>query len=246
MAPASLRRIATSLHPIHASRIIAPRSFPHATAPRIFALATTIPPDPCRAFSSSAPDDTNRADDGARVVPSRRVSWTMGPGQGPVPSLEGTEADRSSTLWPGMYHSPVTAALWQARASIRERDGKHGAGACPQAELISKSPSMSRTSVSYGFARDAILREQYRNPWNGCRIGKLLEDLDALAGTIAMKVCLWFEFFLFVILTILPYLRRMESQTSLFFFMDDLKYHFGLVEMKSKYHSIFHFVFSSG
>jgi acyl-coenzyme A thioesterase 9 len=91
-------------------------------------------------------------------------------------------------LWPGMYHSPVTAALWQARASIQERDGRHGAGVSPL-ELMSRTPAMSRTSVLYNLAGDEILREQYRNPWNGCRIGKLLEDLDALAGTIAMKVC---------------------------------------------------------
>lgn len=116
------------------------------------------------------------------MVPSRHVSWTMGPSQQPVPSSSG------GTLWPGMYHSPVTAALWQARASIREKDGRNGGGEAPT-EIITRTPSMSRTSVSYGLAGDAILREQYRNPWNGCRIGKLLEDLDALAGTIAMKHC---------------------------------------------------------
>ncbi|CAH1417963.1 unnamed protein product [Lactuca virosa] len=30
---------------------------------------------------------------------------------------------------------------------------------------------------------------QYRDPWNEVRIGKLLEDLDALAGTISVKHC---------------------------------------------------------
>ena len=121
------------------------------------------------------------------MVPSRRVSWSV-PGIGERGAEEEPEADRSSSLWPGMYHSPVTAALWQARASIRDRDGRHGAGGVEPAELMSRTPSMSRTSVSYSLAADEILREQYRNPWNGCRVGKLLEDLDALAGTIAMKV----------------------------------------------------------
>ncbi|KAL0435207.1 UNVERIFIED_CONTAM: Acyl-coenzyme A thioesterase 9, mitochondrial [Sesamum radiatum] len=55
------------------------------------------------------------------------------------------------SLWPGMYHSPVTNALWETS--------------------------------------DYILREQYRDPWNEVRIGKLLEDLDALAGTISVKHC---------------------------------------------------------
>lgn len=41
----------------------------------------------------------------------------------------------------------------------------------------------------YGFSGDYILREQYRDPWNEVRIGKLLEDLDALAGTISVKHC---------------------------------------------------------
>jgi acyl-coenzyme A thioesterase 9 len=39
------------------------------------------------------------------------------------------------------------------------------------------------------FTTDYILREQYRDPWNEVRIGILLEDLDALAGTISVKHC---------------------------------------------------------
>lgn len=56
-----------------------------------------------------------------------------------------------------------------------------------QSQLISKTPSRSRTSIFYDFASDYVLREQYRNPWNQIRMGKLVEDLDALAGTIAFK-----------------------------------------------------------
>ncbi|KAJ6390089.1 hypothetical protein OIU77_024330 [Salix suchowensis] len=47
----------------------------------------------------------------------------------------------------------------------------------------------SRTSILYSFSSDYILREQYRDPWNEVRVGKLLEDLDALAGTISVKHC---------------------------------------------------------
>ncbi|XP_068662264.1 acyl-coenzyme A thioesterase 2, chloroplastic isoform X2 [Aristolochia californica] len=92
------------------------------------------------------------------------------------------------SLWPGMYHSPVTNALWEARTCIFERliDGKDGP---PQTELLTKNPSQSRTGIVYNFSSDYILREQYRDPWNEVRIGKLLEDLDALAGTIAVKHC---------------------------------------------------------
>ncbi|XP_059289072.1 acyl-coenzyme A thioesterase 4, mitochondrial-like isoform X2 [Lycium ferocissimum] len=87
------------------------------------------------------------------------------------------------SLWPGMYHSPVTNALWEARSSIFEN-------APPvETDLISKTPSKSRTIVLYKFSSDYVLREQYRNPWNEIRMGKLLEDLDALAGTISFKHC---------------------------------------------------------
>jgi acyl-coenzyme A thioesterase 9 len=41
----------------------------------------------------------------------------------------------------------------------------------------------------YNFSTDYVLREQYRDSWNEVRIGKLLEDLDALAGTISVKHC---------------------------------------------------------
>lgn len=92
------------------------------------------------------------------------------------------------SLWPGMYHSPVTNALWDARSSIFERLSNTTVDAPTQSELITRTPSMSRTSVGYKFSTDFILREQYRNPWNEIRMGKLLEDLDALAGTISYKV----------------------------------------------------------
>ncbi|KAH9794019.1 acyl-coenzyme a thioesterase 9 [Citrus sinensis] len=88
-----------------------------------------------------------------------------------------------------MYHSPVTNALWEARSKIFERLLDPPKDAPPQSELLTKTPSQSRTSILYNFSTDYILREQYRDPWNEVRIGKLLEDLDALAGTISVKHC---------------------------------------------------------
>ncbi|KAL4379679.1 hypothetical protein GQ457_02G004900 [Hibiscus cannabinus] len=93
------------------------------------------------------------------------------------------------SLWPGMYHSPVTNALWEAKSQIFERLLDPPKDAPPQSELLTKTPSQSRTSILYNFSSDYILREQYRDPWNEVRIGKLLEDLDALAGTISVKHC---------------------------------------------------------
>jgi acyl-coenzyme A thioesterase 9 len=96
-----------------------------------------------------------------------------------------------------MYHSPVTTALWEARTKIFERLLDPPRDAPPQSELVTRTPSQSRTSILYNFSSDFVLREQYRDPWNDVRIGKLLEDLDALAGTISVKVpCQTFIFFL--------------------------------------------------
>ncbi|KAM0947214.1 putative thiolester hydrolase [Dioscorea sansibarensis] len=93
------------------------------------------------------------------------------------------------SLWPGMYHSPVTDALWEARSSVFERFLYGSKDGPPQAQLLTRTPSHSRVSIAYNFSSDYILREQYRDPWNEVRVGKLLEDLDALAGTIAVKHC---------------------------------------------------------
>ncbi|XVF21242.1 hypothetical protein REPUB_Repub12eG0073300 [Reevesia pubescens] len=108
----------------------------------------------------------------------------------PVNGSDSTSSTRKPiSLWPGMYHSPVTNALWEARSQIFERLLDPPKDAPPQSELLTKTPSQSRTSILYNFSSDYILREQYRDPWNEVRIGKLLEDLDALAGTISVKHC---------------------------------------------------------
>ncbi|KAG7358631.1 acyl-CoA hydrolase [Nitzschia inconspicua] len=48
-----------------------------------------------------------------------------------------------------------------------------------------RPPSESITTISYPFSTDEFLKEQYRNPFGQMRFGKVLEDLDALAGNIA-------------------------------------------------------------
>ncbi|PKI55287.1 hypothetical protein CRG98_024303, partial [Punica granatum] len=101
----------------------------------------------------------------------------------------GASARKPISLWPGMYHSPVTNALWETKSKIFERLLDPPKDAPPQSELLVKTPAQTRTSILYGFSSDYILREQYRDPWNEVRIGKLLEDLDALAGTISVKHC---------------------------------------------------------
>lgn len=131
-----------------------------------------VPPDPCSGSVDSIPVD----------------STVDAPFESSPPIDAGNSMRKPISLWPGMYHSPVTNALWEARSSIFERLYNVPADAPSASELIAKPPSKSRTSIAYKFSTDYILREQYRNPWNEIRMGKLLEDLDALAGTISFKV----------------------------------------------------------
>ena len=101
----------------------------------------------------------------------------------------GSSIRKPLSLWPGVYHSPVTNALWEARSQYFEKvNVEIGSERISQDGLMSKTPSQSRTSIEYKFSSDYVLREQYRNPWNEIRTGKLVEDLDALAGTISYKV----------------------------------------------------------
>lgn len=136
-----------------------------------------------RLFSASPSDHLASNSDPIPVV-----STVTSPFESSPPIDAGSSIRKPISLWPGMYLSPVTNALWEARTSIFERLSNIPESAPPQSELITKSPSKSRTSILYKFSDDYILREQYRNPWNEIRMGKLLEDLDALAGTISFKV----------------------------------------------------------
>lgn len=140
-----------------------------------------------RSFSDTPSDPMEPNSISSDTIPV--VSSVSRPGEAPKPIDAGSSIRKPISLWPGMYHSPVTNALWEARSNIFERLSNAPVDAPPQKELIPKTPSMSRTSILYQLSSDYILREQYRNPWNEIRMGKLLEDLDALAGTISFKHC---------------------------------------------------------
>ncbi|KAL5583544.1 hypothetical protein UlMin_015986 [Ulmus minor] len=164
----------------HSSNSSKPISRSTLYHPSLFRFTQTVP------FSSSGSDpESKNSPFGAVPV----VSTMISPHETSQPIDAGSSIRKPISLWPGMYHSPVTNALWEARSNIFEKPGDPTLEANSQSELLAKSPSRSRTSVLYKFSTDYTLREQYRNPWNEIRIGKLLEDLDALAGTIAFKHC---------------------------------------------------------
>lgn len=148
-----------------------------------------------RPFSTKDSDPYTRSLDSTepRLPSSNAIpvfSTISSPLDASQPIDAGSSIRKPISLWPGMYHSPVTNALWEARSSIFEKVVDTPTDDPSQGELVLKTPVKSRTSILYKFSSDYILREQYRNPWNGIRMGKLLEDLDALAGTIAFKVLL--------------------------------------------------------
>ncbi|XP_074581549.1 acyl-coenzyme A thioesterase 2, chloroplastic [Curcuma longa] len=146
---------------------------------------------PIRFMENDAPQEPSAGAAPAEPAsPIRVVSTFASPFDAAPPHIDaGSSFRKPLSLWPGMYHSPVTNALWEARSSIFERLLDPAKDGPPQTELLTRTPAQSRTSIVYNFSSDYILREQYRDPWYKVRIEKLLEDLDALAGTIAVKHC---------------------------------------------------------
>ncbi|KAI7836532.1 hypothetical protein COHA_009597 [Chlorella ohadii] len=58
--------------------------------------------------------------------------------------------------------------------------------AAPPRDPAAQLPKPPRPiSITYPFSTDEMLREHYRSPWEEVRIGRILEDLDSLAGYVA-------------------------------------------------------------
>jgi acyl-coenzyme A thioesterase 9 len=75
--------------------------------------------------------------------------------------------------------NPIVSSLWASREAAKKMIGS---GAY---SLEPKSPAESKVEVSYPFSQDEVLRSTYENPWGQLRFGRVLEDLDALAGNIS-------------------------------------------------------------
>ena len=110
--------------------------------------------------------------------------------------------------------NPIVAQLWKARHEAKQRlsltdqtqqgggsqttdltkaaaavlkEAKKESPKTADSSIVGKPPSVSETSIEYPFSTDEYLSETYRNPWGEMRFGKILEDLDALAGNIAFS-----------------------------------------------------------
>ncbi len=122
--------------------------------------------------------------------------------------------DKSSSSPPISSHhvkfmNPIVSQLWEQRQLSKQRmmsltDSESettGSGNLQELTAMSihkgkeeikgnkiptfKHPSASRTTIDYPFSQDEFLREAYCSPGGTMRFGKILEDLDALAGNIA-------------------------------------------------------------
>ncbi|GBG77596.1 hypothetical protein CBR_g24043 [Chara braunii] len=113
---------------------------------------------------------------------SRGVSgWT-----GPVRHVwSWSVSSDSEATRPGQHRSPIVDRLWRERQRMLEGP----IDVPPPSVLLTRTPSESRCEMVYSFSTDRSFAEQYRNPWGYVRVGKVLEDLDALAGSIAYVHC---------------------------------------------------------
>jgi acyl-coenzyme A thioesterase 9 len=89
----------------------------------------------------------------------------------------------------GSTKSPVTEQLWLMRQAASAVSGEDCDSLPSPSHLVSKTPADAAVRVAYNFASDHSLRAKYENAWGYVRMGVILEDLDALAGTVAFNHC---------------------------------------------------------
>ncbi|KAF2078508.1 hypothetical protein CYY_000133 [Polysphondylium violaceum] len=80
------------------------------------------------------------------------------------------------------YHNRSTIAnhIWRQRGIVVGKPME-------REPLETKTPSESKTEIDLLFSSDLALREMYLSPYGHLRVGRFLEDLDALAATTAIK-----------------------------------------------------------
>ena len=101
---------------------------------------------------------------------------------------DGDSQDPDSLRFVSQFKSPIVQQLWIAREEAKANVAENG-HSLPDHRV----PSQSQTSVSYPFSTNEFLKESYRNPYGQARFGKILEDLDALAGNIGKQDDFWWS-----------------------------------------------------
>jgi acyl-coenzyme A thioesterase 9 len=84
--------------------------------------------------------------------------------------------------------TPVTRRLWLAR--LARQAAAAAAGQTHQPVALRSGPLPAEpVTIHYPLATDPAMRALYRNPWGAVRLGRVLEDLDSLAGAISVQHC---------------------------------------------------------
>ncbi|KAK3243621.1 hypothetical protein CYMTET_46734 [Cymbomonas tetramitiformis] len=81
----------------------------------------------------------------------------------------------------------ITDELRNMRRDRRRAEEKIAIATRSQTDATPKVPK--RTTIEYPFSTNEGLRQEYTNPWGFVRLGRVLEDLDSLAGNIAFLHC---------------------------------------------------------
>lgn len=85
--------------------------------------------------------------------------------------------------------TPITAQLWQMRQSDDRINENENVLFDASRSMEARTSDQSRLTMRYSFSTDSHLRDLYVDHTGNILTGKLLEDLDALAGNIANKHC---------------------------------------------------------
>eukprot|EP00536_Pseudo-nitzschia_multiseries_P019482 jgi/Psemu1/321391/estExt_fgenesh1_pm.C_50940001 len=82
------------------------------------------------------------------------------------------------------FKGPIVNQLWDLRLEAKRKAAASG----ESIDMVRpRPPCESMTKIDYDFENNEFLMERYRNPFGHLRFGKVLEDLDALAGNIAFS-----------------------------------------------------------
>jgi acyl-coenzyme A thioesterase 9 len=142
-----------------------------------------------RLTTSTVLDDVHNRIVSTRTSSTTSRTITIGPGE------ETKEKIETSNISVSLFKNPIVHKLWTARQEAKkksleqklERSNNTSTGLSSTKDILlqGRKPSDSRVEVSYPFSTDAMLWDSYRDPWGDIRMGKILEDLDALAGNVA-------------------------------------------------------------
>lgn len=85
--------------------------------------------------------------------------------------------------------TPITAQLWQMRSADDRISENDIVVSDASRSMMPRTSEQSRLTLRYSFSSDSYLRDLYVDHTGNILTGKLLEDLDALAGNVANRHC---------------------------------------------------------